>query len=141
MTPGPLEYILPIDPGKVFKGTINRPLTTQNTYHDMSAKSFKGMAGTQKRDTIFSGKYAAYNPGFDKDMSFSGSKIGPGPASRNTRLANTQQNTTVKSTMGIDSRRLERGCPSDFNGVPSPGHYRIQETKNTISNGKLFNEQ
>lgn len=43
--------------------------------------------------------------------------------------------------MGIASRKLEKGNPADFNGTPSPGHYNIQETKNTISNGKLFNDQ
>jgi hypothetical protein len=75
-------------------------------------------------------------------MSFSGSKLGPGPASRNVRTTKvTNEGSCVKSTMGLDSRRLERGCPTDFNGIPSPGHYSIQETKNTVSNGKLFNEQ
>jgi len=51
----------------------------------MTASSFKGHSGTQKRDTIFGGKFSAYTPGFDKDMSFAGSKLGPGPASRNLR--------------------------------------------------------
>ena len=41
--------------------------------------------------------------------------------------------------MGKDSRRLDTGLV--LNDHPSPGHYNIVDTRNTISNGKLFNSQ
>jgi len=69
-------------------------------------------------------------------MSFSGSRIGPGPASLNIRT-NLEPKFANVSTMGTDSRRLDKGMV--LHDHPSPGHYTIIDTKNTISNGKLFN--
>ena len=41
------------------------------------------MQGTSKRETIFSGNNALYDPNMEKDMKRAGSRIGPGPGIRN----------------------------------------------------------
>ena len=55
---------MPIDPGNVLSGN-NRPLSSKQTFINQSAATYKGMAGTMARKTIFGGEYKFFSSGME----------------------------------------------------------------------------
>jgi len=68
------------DPGKKIPQN-QRPLTCKKSF--INPKTTQAF-GSEQRKTIFGGEFAHYYaPGFERDGSYAGAKVGPGPATRN----------------------------------------------------------
>jgi len=70
------------------------------------AVTYKGMAGTATRNTIFSNNFKHYDDPFIKDLSYTGLKIGPGPSINVRETSLDNKPSSKKTTLGMDSRKL-----------------------------------
>lgn len=100
-------------------------MSSKSSFLNVKATSYKGMAGTATRYTIFSNEFKHYDDAFIKNMAYTGEKIGPGP-SINVRDVNLDQKpSSKKTTIGQDSRKL--GEPYHKPGQPGPSDYKPKE--------------
>ena len=72
----------------------------------MGASSYKGMAGTASRNTIFSNNFKQYEETYIKDMSYTGQRIGPGPSINLRETDLDKKPSSKKTTIGLDPRKL-----------------------------------
>ena len=91
-----------------------------------------------ERKTIFSGNFPFYESEFEKDVSYTGNKIGPGPAT-----LNIADNKSHKYTISSHKTTLPQG-PRVVGGhrasvqVPGPCAYPARHNPTTLKNSSVL---
>ena len=96
-----------------------RPLSTKRTYINTNAPTFYGTQGTDARTTVFTGRNKIFDPNFLKDLSNTGTRIGPGPGAHNLQ-EESKKPSSNKTTFSMDKRFATEPMK------PGPSDYKIK---------------